>query len=106
MIVQKPIKYWTEGLEKLGVPSGPVNNLRGVFEDPQILHRQMKIQMPHALRTDPPIDLIGNPVHLSETPVSYRQAPPTLGQHTDEILGELLDMPEGMRQELREKGVI
>ncbi|MGB1547032.1 MAG: CaiB/BaiF CoA transferase family protein [Alphaproteobacteria bacterium] len=106
VIVQKPIKYWTEGLEKLGVPSGPVNNLRGVFEDPQILHRQMKIQMPHALRTDPPIDLIGNPVHLSETPVSYRQAPPTLGQHTDEILGELLDMPEGMRQELREKGVI
>lgn len=106
VIVQKPIKYWTEGLEKLGVPSGPVNNLRGVFEDPQILHRQMKIQMPHALRTDPPIDLIGNPVHLSETPVSYRQAPPTLGQHTDEILGELLDMPEGMWQELREKGVI
>ncbi|MCE2510151.1 MAG: CoA transferase [Alphaproteobacteria bacterium] len=106
VIAQKPIKYWTEGLEKLGVPSGPVNDIQGVFEDPQIRHRAMKIRMPHALRSDPPIDLIGNPVHLSGTPVSYRHPPPVLGQHTDEILADLLDMPEAEREALREKGII
>ena len=106
VIVQKPIKYWTEELEKLGVPSGPVNDIREVFEDPHIRHREMKIQMPHTLRAVPQIDLIGNPIRLSKTPVSYRHAPPTLGQHTDEILGDLLGLKANERGDLRKNGII
>ena len=106
MIVQKPIKYWTEALEKLGVPSGPVNDIQEVFEDPHIRDRKMKIEMPHALRADPPVNLIGNPIRFSKTPVSYRHAPPTLGQQTDKILSDLLGLSATELDSLRKKGII
>ena len=50
--------------------------------------------------------LIGSPIKLSDTPVTYRYAPPTLGQHTDEVLEELLGMGAAERDTLRSKGVI
>ena len=106
ILIQKPIKYWTDALEKQGVPSGPVNDIREVFEDPQIQHRGMKIQMPNPARDDQQIDMIGNPIKLSETPVSYRRSPPILGQHTDEVLGEVLEMSASERKDLREKDII
>jgi len=106
VIVQKPIKYWTEALEKLGVPSGPVNNIQEVFEDPHIRDRKMKIEMPHTLRADPPVNLIGNPIRFSKTPVSYRHAPPTLGQHTDKILSDLLGLAASELDSLRKRGII
>jgi len=106
ILIQKPIKYWTEGLEKQGVPSGPVNDIREVFEDPQIQHRGMKIQMPHPTPGGAPIDMVGNPIKLSGTPVSYRHSPPTLGQHTDSVLSEMLDLTEAELGDLRKKGII
>ncbi|MEW5703589.1 MAG: CaiB/BaiF CoA-transferase family protein [Pseudomonadota bacterium] len=105
IILQKPVNYWTEALEKMGVPAGPVNNIREAFEDPQVRHRGMKIALPHVLR-EAPVDLIGNPVKLSEAPVSYRLAPPTLGQHTEEVLGELLGMAASEFVTLQKKGVL
>ena len=99
-------QFWLEGLEKLQVPCGPVNTIKDVFDDPQIQHREMEISMPHPLSGKGDVSLIGSPVKMSATPVSYRHAPPTLGQHTDEILEELLGMDEDERRELAMKKVV
>ena len=88
------------------VPCGPINTIREVFDDPQIQHREMEISMSHHLSGNGKVSLIGSPVKMSETPVSYRNAPPTLGQHTDVILEELLGISEKERAALAVKGVI
>ncbi|MBG56459.1 MAG: CoA transferase [Deltaproteobacteria bacterium] len=98
--------HWLVGLEKLHVPCGPVNTIKNVFDDPQIQHREMEIHMPHQLSGKGEVSLIGSPIKMSETPVSYRNAPPTLGQHTDEILEEILGMDEKERRGLVMKKVV
>ena len=99
-------QYWLEELEKLQVPCGPVNSVKDVFDDPQIQHREMEISMPHPLSGKGNVSLIGSPLKMSATPVSYRHAPPTLGQHTNEILEELLGLDAAECRELAEKGVV
>ncbi|MEX2297673.1 MAG: CoA transferase, partial [Dongiaceae bacterium] len=89
-----------------GVPASPVNDIAQVFEDPQVLHRGMKIEVPHPLAKKGTVDLIGNPIKYSETPVEYRMAPPTCGQHTDGVLHELLDMDDTEIAALRKKGIL
>ena len=96
---------WMEALESAGVPCAPVNTIDRVFTDPQVDARGMQIRMPHPLAGED-VRLVGSPIRLSRTPVSYRRAPPTLGQHTDEVLAEVLDLSEGERAALREEGVI
>ena len=91
---------WVEGLAECGVPCGPVNQLDAVFVDPQVQARGMRIEMPHpravcadgAENDSGTVPLIGNPIHFSKTPVNYRHPPPTLGQHSVEILTDLLGM--------------
>jgi crotonobetainyl-CoA:carnitine CoA-transferase CaiB-like acyl-CoA transferase len=102
----KPTSYWMEGLEKLGVPVGPVNDLAQVFNDPHVLARGMKVTMPYPPAGSGAIDLIGNPIKLSESPVDYHRPPPTCGQHTDEVLKELLFMEDKEIAELRAKGIV
>jgi crotonobetainyl-CoA:carnitine CoA-transferase CaiB-like acyl-CoA transferase len=102
----KPTSYWMEGLEKLGVPVGPVNDIGQVFADPQVLSRGMKVTMPHPLAGSGHVDLIGNPIKLSESPVDYKLPPPTCGQHTDEVLKELLHLDEKDIADLRVKGIV
>jgi crotonobetainyl-CoA:carnitine CoA-transferase CaiB-like acyl-CoA transferase len=71
------------------VPGGSINTLSEAFASDQVAARGMKIEMPNTQTQKGYVDLIGNPVKFSETPVTYRQAPPTCGQHTDEILKAL-----------------
>ena len=97
---------WIDGLAKLGVPCSPVNNVDQVFEDPQVQQREMKITMPHPLSASGTVDLIGNPIKFSETPVDYRLPPPYCGQHTQDVLGELLQMSGAEIELLRQRGVI
>ncbi len=82
--------YLLQALEKAGVPSGPINNLQEVFYSDQVDARGMKIRMAHPAASSGSVDLIGNPVKFSATPVTYRHAPPTCGADTAEILAELL----------------
>ena len=96
---------WMEALEAAGVPCAPVNTIDQVFADPQIEARGMQIGMPHPLAGED-VRLVGSPIRLSRTPVSYRRAPPTLGQHTDEVLAEVLGLSDGERDALHEEGVI
>ncbi len=103
---RKTVAEWVEGLAKAGVPASPVNTVDQVFADPQVKHRAMQIAMPHPLAGSGRVDLIANPIKLSATPVDYRLPPPVLGQHTEEVLRELLGMSEGEIAPLREMGAI
>lgn len=105
MIKQQPQLYWIEGLKALGVPCGPINRLDQVFADPQVIARGMAVSVPHLLG-DTPVQLLANPLRFSETPVSYRRAPPTLGADTAETLTNLLNMNQDEILTLQKQGVI
>ncbi|SEQ47832.1 Crotonobetainyl-CoA:carnitine CoA-transferase CaiB [Amphritea atlantica] len=79
--------WWLEKLESQGVPCGPINTLDKVFADPQVKHRQMQVELPHPAGGSVPG--VASPVKFSHTPIEYNAAPPTLGQHTDEVLASL-----------------
>jgi crotonobetainyl-CoA:carnitine CoA-transferase CaiB-like acyl-CoA transferase len=100
----KTSEEWITGLSALGVPCGPIKSIKEVFEDPQVIHRDMRIEVPHHQAASGVVPLIGNPVKLSETPVQYRHAPPTLGQHTDEVLREVLGCDDAELARLAETG--
>lgn len=97
---------WLEGLAALGVPAGPVNHVDEVFADPQVLHRGMKIEMSHDAAGDGTVGLIGNPIKFSETSIEYRQAPPQLGEHSEQVLRDLLGLSAEEIAELQADGVI
>jgi crotonobetainyl-CoA:carnitine CoA-transferase CaiB-like acyl-CoA transferase len=102
----RPLKDWVDALNARGVPSGPVNTLDRVFADPQIQHRNMQIQMDYPEAAKGKVDLIGNPIGFSGTQVSYRQAPPKMGEHTDAVLHEALGLSAEQISALRDRGVI
>jgi crotonobetainyl-CoA:carnitine CoA-transferase CaiB-like acyl-CoA transferase len=77
---------WLAALEAAKVPCGAINDLAEVFADPQVLAREMVVEVPHPLADS--LRMVASPMKLSATPVDYRRAPPLLGQHTDEVLGE------------------
>ncbi|MCH8997518.1 MAG: CoA transferase [Proteobacteria bacterium] len=99
-------RHWIEGLAARNVSCGPINTLDQVFADPQVVARGMKLEMPHPAVGGAPVPLIASPIRMSATPPSYRHPPPMLGQHTDEVLGELLGLDQAELAGLRERGVI
>jgi len=105
IIAAKPRDYWLAELEKVGVPSGPVNTLDQVFADPQVIARQMRLDLPHG-RYDVNVPSVASPMKMSETPPTYRHAPPALGEHTDQVLRDLLSLSAGEIAALREKGIV
>lgn len=80
---------WLQLLGSAGVPAGPINTVAEVFAEPQLQAREMQVTVPHPL--NPELQLVGNPIKLSRTPVQYHTAPPTLGQHTEAVLGRLAE---------------
>lgn len=81
-------REWIERLEAVGVPCGPINDVRQVFQDPQVRAKNLEVEIP-----DPDggvTRVVGNPLRFSASPVAYRYGPPALGAHTDEVLGEWL----------------
>ena len=103
---QNPSAYWLEELENIKITCGPINNIDQVFADAQVVARDMRIEMNHPATGDEPVSLIGSPSKMSVTEVSYRHAPPMLGQHTEEVLEELLGLDAAECNRLREQGVI
>lgn len=88
MVATQPAAQWISALEAAGVPCGPINDLAQVFENPQVQARGLRIDIE---RDDAgPVRLVGSPLKMSATPPSYRLPPPRLGEHTREVLGELL----------------
>lgn len=85
VFVQQEADYWLEKLLKADIPSGPVNAIDEALNDPQVQNRGMIVDFEHPMGE---VKQLGNPLHLSETPVTYRRRPPLLGEHTEEVLRE------------------
>ena len=83
----QPADYWVDALQALNVPAGPINDLADVFSDPQILHREMLVEIPHP--TLKSIKQTGLPLKFSVTPGAFDKHPPLLGEHNEEILNSL-----------------
>ena len=93
-----------EALPRVGVPAATINDIGQAFAEPQVLHRGGRIELPHASAGVAPA--VANPLHLSRTPISYRNGPPLLGEHTEEVLRELLGLDAAAVAELDERGVV
>jgi crotonobetainyl-CoA:carnitine CoA-transferase CaiB-like acyl-CoA transferase len=102
----KPSATWLAELEANKIGCGPINTLDQVFEDPHVKAREMVVNIPHPLAGPDGAQLIASPLRLSETPVEYRHHPPLLGQHTDEVLRDVLGYDADRITGLRESGAI
>ena len=97
-------KEWCDALEAAGVPNGPINNLKQVFEEPQVVARGVRIELDHAAAGKVP--LIASPMRFSATPIEYKLPPPTLGQHTSQVLSGVLGLDSAAIARLREEDII
>ncbi len=104
MFATRDKAHWLALLEQADIPSGPVNELPEVFADPQVRERGMVVSVPHPESAS--VDLIANPIRFSETPLDQYAAPPTLGQHTESVLRELLDVTDDELRKLKSEHVI
>jgi crotonobetainyl-CoA:carnitine CoA-transferase CaiB-like acyl-CoA transferase len=96
-------KDWIALLEAANVPCGPINRIDQVFAGPQAVARGLKMTMAHA---SGPLNLVASPLRLEKTPPEYRNAPPLLGEHTDGVLAEELDLGNAELSRLRGQGII
>lgn len=101
---QKSTATWVAQLEVEGVPCGPINDLEGVFADPQVIARALKVDLPHPVAGTVPS--VANPLRMSRTPVEYHGAPPVLSADTDAVLKDLLRMDGGEIERLRTLGIV
>ena len=97
-------REWIEELHQVGIPSGVINTIADVFNHPQAQERELKIELEHP--TAGVLSFPGYPYKFSETPAQARRPPPLLGEHTDEVLSELLEYSPAEVQELHKLGAI
>ena len=95
---------WETGLLAAGIPCAPINAVDQVFADPQVLARDMLVELPHP--TAGSVRLAGSPLKLSRTPVHLHEPPPLLGQHTAEVLGDYLHYSPDEIAELQTQGIV
>ena len=103
----RTVAWWLERLEAAGVGNGAINTLEEVFRRPagEGPRDGGGDGPPRDRGTAGPSSSRG-PIKLSGTPVTYRQSPPTLGQHTDEVLGERLGLGAAELRDLRDRGIV
>ncbi|ACG78951.1 acyl-CoA transferase/carnitine dehydratase [Phenylobacterium zucineum HLK1] len=104
VLATRPRRRWIELFQAAGVMCAPINTIADAFEDPQVRHRGIVVKTPHPTAGETP--LIASPIRLSKTPVRPFATPPRLGQHTEEVLGEVLGMDAGEIEQLRSKGAV
>lgn len=104
MTRKKTKAQWISLLDEHGVPCGPINNMKEVFANEQVQARKLAISVPHD--TAGTMKLVASPIRMSATPTEIRTAPPTLGQHTDEILREYLKLDSSAIEALHKHGVV
>ncbi len=104
LLEQRTSRDWLGALEAVGVPCGPINDIAQVFADPHVQARNIHQDLPHPEAGTVPT--VASPIRYSATPIEHTVAPPTLGQHTDAVLGEALGLCAADIAALRDKGVI
>jgi formyl-CoA transferase len=95
---------WLQQLEALGIPAAPINTIDRVFADPQVKARGMQVEIPHP--TAGTLSMTASPLTIPTAPPQLRYPPPLLGQHTDEILREILGCDDGTIRTLRQEAVV
>ena len=95
---------WIDALEAAGVPCGPINDLEEVFENEQVVARGMEVQLPHP--SGGTVKLVRNPIRMSATPPEAQAHPPTLGEHTEAVLRDVLGYDDARIDALRGRSVI
>jgi len=101
---QNTVEHWLELLGAAGIPSGPINDLKQVFDYPQSVHRGLRVRTPHPLKPD--LDVVRSPLHFSATPLTEYTAPPMLGENTLSVLREELGLDESEIAALKRDGII
>jgi formyl-CoA transferase len=104
MAATKKRDEWIDLLEAQGVPCGPINDVGDVFENPQVKAREVAIELPHPVAGK--VKLVRSPMKMSATPATSDKAPPLLGQHTAEVLREVLGKSDAEIVALKDKGVV
>lgn len=99
-----PSAHWLSTLTTAGIPCGPINSIDEVFREPQVIHRGMQIALESADGATLPG--IASPIRLSDTPVTYRSAPPRLGEHSAAILTQMLDLSEDEIHDLIRRQIV
>lgn len=93
---------WVSRIHAVKVPVGMINDIGQALAEPQVIARNMVVDIPHAL--NPGFKMVGSPLKLSHTPVEYKRPAPRLGEHTDLVLGRMLDAER--LAELKAKGIV
>ena len=101
---KKTTAEWVAALEGAGVPCGPINNLKDVFENEQVVARGLRVEIAHP--TAGKVSLVRSPMRFSETPVEHKVPPPLLGQHTDEVLKDVLGKSADEIAALKKAGTV
>lgn len=104
LMLCKTMAEWVTLLEAIEVPCGPIYAMNQVFEDPQVMHRQMRIDLPHGAGVAAPT--VASPLRFSKTPITYRGAAPMLGEHSEDVLRDELGKSASEIEALRQAGVI
>jgi len=104
IFLRRTTREWIAGLEAAGVPCGPINDLKQVFAEPQAVARGLKMELAHP--TAGKVSLVRSPMRFSATAVEHGVPPPTLGQHTDEVLRDLLQKSTSDIARLRAEGIV
>jgi formyl-CoA transferase len=104
MVRERSRADWIARLEAVGVPCGPINDIADVFENPQVQARGLAIDLPHP--TAGSVKLVRSPMRMSATPAGSDLPPPLLGQHTEEVLQQVLGMSAADVAALRDQGVV
>ena len=101
---KRTTRDWVTLLEAAGVPNGPINTLAQVYEEPQVKARGIRVEMPHPVAGS--VSTVASPMRFSATPVEYKQAPPVLGEHTEEVLQQILGKTAQEMTQLRSDGIV
>ena len=104
MMLQRTTEQWIADLHEAGVPCGPINDIKQVFNDPHVRERGLALELEHA--TVGKIPSVACPIRYSKTPLTYETPPPALGQHVDEVLTNLLGLTPEEVQSYRDDGVV
>jgi crotonobetainyl-CoA:carnitine CoA-transferase CaiB-like acyl-CoA transferase len=103
-IREKDAAQWLVLFEEAGIPCGPILDIAEVFSDPHVEARRLTFSMPHPVEGE--VLQLGAPYKFSQTPAGALRRPPLLGEHSEEVLSDMLGMSESRIAALRDDGVL
>jgi crotonobetainyl-CoA:carnitine CoA-transferase CaiB-like acyl-CoA transferase len=104
VFIEKDAAEWIKLCEEIGIPAAPINDISQVFTNPQVIARNLKLDVAHPV--DVTVPQVASPLNIPTNPVSVRYPPPLLGEHTDQVLSEYLDFEADKISELRDQGIV